>query len=350
MKHRADRRIRHVALTVLADVNIPLAKFPVVKNRHYVAFGPEVTGKAPKQIVKIYVESVRQFLPEVIVSSSKQRWIPFIAKTGERFYPIESITEHLFTRIGQTLGLEMAETALAVLRGQLRLISRIFVPPAFAPNRKQQLMHGAEVLTAYLDGDRPFVETITKHNKKQASSVIYIDDIFNAISHVFPHHASELIRELSKVLLFDAWTGCLDRHLYNWGVVRGIDDAMAPRFAPIYDTARGLFWRHKDGDLLRKFVGENGRLRREKYIREAKPELGVPGSEVNCSHIEMFSYLMRNCDNETRRWASTTFSDQNRTFVCEMIEREFGRTLSPVRIQAIVELLHDRHSLLSQFY
>lgn len=323
--------------------------FPVVKNTHYVTFGPEVTGKAPKQTVKIYVETTRKILPTILVASNKQRWIPFIAKTGERYYPVESITEHLFTRIGQTLGLDMADTALVVMRGQLRLISRVFVHPSFVPNRRQQLVHGAELLTSYLDGDRPFVETITVHNKKKASSVIYVDDIFSAITHVFPHHASQLIRDLCKVLLFDAWTGCLDRHLYNWGIVRGIDDAMPPCFAPVYDTARGLFWRHSERDLMQNFIGANGRVKREKYIREAKPELGVPGTVENCNHLTMFKHIMENADVETKNWAATTFSDENRTFVCQMIEHEFGRILSSVRIQAIVELLHDRHALLSHY-
>lgn len=337
-----DNRLRHVVVTTYADGRSNLRGIPIVKRKNHVASVLEITGRAPKQEVLVY-----EF--RKAVSVRENLWSRYIAKTGERYYPIESITEHLFTRIGQTLHLNMAETKLSIIRGQLRLLSKVFVP-----SRRFQLIHGAEILTAHLDGDKEFVQEIVRGQKKLASSIVFVDDIIEAIQNMFPNHYNPLVEGLLQTLLFDAWSGCLDRHLYNWGVIRDVTDRLPPAFAPIYDSARGLYWRHTDRDL-RDHLGDRGKAKRSKYIDDSCPELGAKGQVRKCNHFDIARRIIALCDSPSHTWASqtknwlcTTFTDDARNLVCRMIENEFGIMLSPVRIKAIQQTIIDRHEKFSQ--
>lgn len=48
------------------------------------------------------------------------------------------------------------------------------------------------------------------------------------------------------MLVFDAIVGNNDRHFYNWGVIVDLKGMKPPRFSPVYDTARGLFWNQSE--------------------------------------------------------------------------------------------------------
>lgn len=57
----------------------------------------------------------------------RQRFERYIAKVGSRFYPNESITDQLLTRIGQSFGLSIADSKLRLIDGQVRFLSRYFL-------------------------------------------------------------------------------------------------------------------------------------------------------------------------------------------------------------------------------
>ncbi len=92
-----------------------------------------ITGDAPKDFItdSEYREGHR---------SRRQRRESYIAKVGSKFYPNESITEHLITRIGQTYGLKIAESKLRMVAGQVRFMSKYFLD-----RQKESLTHGAEI-------------------------------------------------------------------------------------------------------------------------------------------------------------------------------------------------------------
>jgi len=98
----------------------------------------ELIGKVPKQIADIKTFTPRKSRIQGDVPGV-HRWL---VKTGERHYPIESIREHLFTRLGNVVGVNMAFTKLMVVEGQVRLCSRIFV------SGSRTLVHGAEILSS----------------------------------------------------------------------------------------------------------------------------------------------------------------------------------------------------------
>ena len=77
-----------------------------------------MAGDAPKDFLRIYQYGQGR-------RSRPSRWPAWIAKVGHKYYPNESVTEHLLTRIGQFLGLKVADSQLMWFGGQLRFFAHI---------------------------------------------------------------------------------------------------------------------------------------------------------------------------------------------------------------------------------
>jgi hypothetical protein len=81
-----------------------IGKLDVLKNHQYRVEGRyAITGDAPKEFIKVYEYSEGQR------KINQKSWSLYIAKTGHKWYPNESVMEYLLTRIGQTLGFDLAE-------------------------------------------------------------------------------------------------------------------------------------------------------------------------------------------------------------------------------------------------
>ncbi|HEY0657893.1 MAG TPA: hypothetical protein VGD05_05440, partial [Pyrinomonadaceae bacterium] len=89
-----------------------------------------VPGEAPKDFI-----TAKEYTPGKI---SRQE--SYIAKVGAKSYPNESITEQFITRIGQSYGLNIADSKLRLIDGQVRFMSKYFLKRS-----SQQLTHGAEL-------------------------------------------------------------------------------------------------------------------------------------------------------------------------------------------------------------
>ena len=115
---------------------------PVMKcSNYFVDDSVTVDGDAPKKFVGIYDHQLLGHKHK----ANRNNWIRYIAKTGHKWYPIESITELLLNRLGLIFGLNMAESRIAMMGGQLRFLSRYFLNPV-----KEELVHGADILNKNL--------------------------------------------------------------------------------------------------------------------------------------------------------------------------------------------------------
>lgn len=158
MKTREKSSWRIAQAPVLNDSGFRLrglAGIAAVKPDRCVVEDVTITGEAPKDFLRIYLHGEAR-------RSNRKAWPRFIAKVGHKWYPMESITEQLLTRLGQTLGFVMADSRLFWVRGQLRFCSRYFLGPG------ESLVHGAEIFWGYLN-DRDFVERIEA--EKQARNL-----------------------------------------------------------------------------------------------------------------------------------------------------------------------------------
>lgn len=141
------------------------------KGCYCVVKGYSLMGEAPKSFIRVYEYQKGG----VQRKSNPNSWALYLAKTGHKWYPLESITEHLIARIGKELSLNMAESRLVEAGGQIKFLSKYFLKP----EKGQELVHGMDIIVAYLGGDRPFVEEIAL--QKREREFFTLEDTVQAI-------------------------------------------------------------------------------------------------------------------------------------------------------------------------
>ncbi|MEM7657180.1 MAG: hypothetical protein AAF399_13685, partial [Bacteroidota bacterium] len=135
-----------------------LGKIPSLRSGYYLLLNNAIGGDAPKDFIQVYQYGIGR-------KNTPSTWPRYIAKVGHKWYPMESITEHLLNEIGNALGVRMAESLLRMAHGQLRFLSRFFL------KKNQSLTHGAEIYSAYLgEQDQTFVDEIERQNLSSSLS------------------------------------------------------------------------------------------------------------------------------------------------------------------------------------
>lgn len=289
-------------------------------------------GDAPKNFVRVYAYGkVRRDTP--------RKWPAYIAKVGHKWYPNESITEHLLTRIGQLLDLKMARSSLRSAHGQIRFLSRYFLSP------KQNLVHGTEIFAGYLE-DEAFVKEVERAGADR--DLFTFQFVHKAIRSEFPDQESSILEAYTRMLVFDAIVGNNDRHHYNWGVVVHPHPEHTPYFSPIYDSARGLFW----NDPEEKLQGieqdpDPNRLPAflDRYIKNSRPKTGWEGKN-NLNHVSLIGNIYK--DYPVLRPALVNLCDPRLVQkMQEVLDSEFNLLMSALRRRMILRCLQRRLELLS---
>lgn len=270
--------IEKVDIINFSSKNFKTKPINTIKTRDYVVLDLSIGGDAPKNFLKMYEYGKAK-------RNKIHKWPAYIAKVGHKWYPIESITEHLMTRLGDSLGLNMADSKLAILKGQVRFLSRYFL------KENETLVHGAQIFAGYLE-DLVFVEEVEK--QKQASAMFTFQFVKEAIESRFPRSAQEILEGYACMLAFDAIVGNNDRHFYNWGVIvneRGVNKGRKPpRFAPIYDSARGLFWNYTEEQVSSLVCHPQRNARIQKYVNRSKPKTGWDYQE-SLNHFKLLELI-----------------------------------------------------------
>jgi len=319
------------------------------KNSYCVVEGYSIGGEAPKSFIKVYEhqnlsksnsKKANKKLKQQKKANTKT-WTLYIAKAGHKWYPIESITEHLIARIGSETGLNMAHSRLAKIDNQVRFLSKYFIDPY-----KQELVHGTDILAAYVD-DRPFIHEIQKN--KREPEFFTLETVVDAIKHMFPEHYNEIIEQYFLMLIFDAWVGVQDRHFDNWAVVRSIYGTNAPYFSPIYDSARGLFWNEREEKIIIWYKYKQLESQIERLINTSMPQVGIMAGEKT-NHFRLIEEILSDKFIPIKSKASTIFSPHGLAKTQKMIEAEFDGLLSKRRIYLINKCLHIRYLKLKDLF
>ena len=296
--------------------------------------GYTLSGDAPKGFVRIYEYAVGGKVKRCLPTT----WTPYIAKTGHKWYPIESVTEYLLNRLGVIFGLEMADSRLCIINGQLRFLSRYFL------QKNDVLVHGAEMFAGYLE-DLAFVESV--ENADLSRTFFTLQFVEKSVEKAFQVEKQQILHDLIKLILYDAMVGNNDRHYYNWAVIRPFKMGMPARLSPIYDTARGLFWNVSDDRLEMRVKQKDTERYVKKYCDASRPKLGWDG-ETEQNHFQMVEKIYANefyiSQNEVRQ----LFGDEVLWAMKETINREFSRLLSPIRKLMINECLEYRHKKIKE--
>lgn len=158
---------------------------------------------------------------------------------------------------------------------------------------------------------------------------------------------SKTPRFLLPATQFDALVGAPDRHALNWAVLQDLSDPNGPRrFAPVFDTARGLFGDHDDAKL--RSVAEQGSKRIqahiENYANKSKPVFGCQAREAGdkVNHFELIEYSVTQLREDLALPMRQVINSFSHADVHRMLVRRFRRVISSLRLDFISELLRFR--------
>jgi hypothetical protein len=305
-------------------------------HQYFIVNDKSISGDAPKAFMHIYGYKKNSQIRKSNINS----WPQYIVKTGHKWYPVESVTEYLLNQLGVDFGLNMADSNIVWISGQLRFCSKYFLT-----EKKSELVHGADIFAGYL-GDRTFVENIEK--QQLSRDLFTLQFIEEAINYIFPRQKDEIMFELVKMLFFDALVGNNDRHFYNWGVIRNLDNSKKPAFSPIYDTARGLFWNDSESKI-EKISRDKNRMAShiKKYSDSSKPKIGWE-SETNINHFKLVEKIYKHTFYVSQDQARELFSDAVLKKMLFTITTRFKRFYSKERINIITKCIEYRYDSISK--
>ncbi|WP_026914214.1 HipA domain-containing protein [Christiangramia portivictoriae] len=303
-----------------------------VKRKNYNILTESVGGDAPKDVIKLY-----EYERGKVRRDKQNLWKKYIAKIGHKWYPNESITEHFFTSIGQSFGIDIANSKIIYAENYIRFLSEHF------HNSEQSLIHGANILSRYmLESDTKWLDELDQ--QRHLKGEINIKDVLIALEHVFPQ--VDILNAFIDMLIFDCLIGNNDRHYYNWGVVTHIRSRHEPYFSPIYDTARGLYWNRSEEFILslQNEKGDRQDEKIEKYINNSVPKISIPNNK-KCNHFQLIAYLKQNGYINTdhiNRWTCTNSLEKT----LQILDISFGKLFTTERREIIKKVLNLRFQTL----
>ena len=330
--------IPDVEIKYRSDYQIDWSKHvrPLIRNRYKIQSAAELSiqGDAPKDFVRLREQergAVSSGRRRRRISRRTSKWRAYIAKVGSKWYPIESVTEQLVTRLGQIAGLRIANAQRRIVGTQVRFLSRYFL------KRGEQLYHEFDMFRDLIGGE--IVDEIAKARLEPAFYTFQtIDD---AIAGRFPEEHAGIMRGLTEMIGFDALVGNNDRHPANWGIVVELKGARAPRFSPVFDTARGLFWNYTE-DKVSKTLANPKML--ESYIGRCAPQIGWD----EMGKLFHFDLVQRIAENHPEyrdclaKYAAPGFVDS----AVRILESEFDPIMSRARRALILRCLEERQRFL----
>ncbi|MGB5941587.1 MAG: HipA domain-containing protein [Leeuwenhoekiella sp.] len=313
--------------------DVKIENIPIVKERNYFVQPIPLDGDAPKQYIKAY-----HYYKNCPKRLRPKTWHGYFAKFGRKSYPHESITEYIINKLGENLGLSINDTRLVIIKSQVRFLSKNFL------KKNEKLIHGIEVLGEYFE-DVEFAKELDE-DKKERRKYLTFELIEKAFKHVYPGQAHHLLKELVKLIVFDAIVGNNDRHYYNWGLIGNIEkNTKSLQFAPIYDTARGLLWNITDKKLnkmLQNFE-EQGNDQLQAFIKRSRPRISFLGNS-KANHFELVGHLYHKA--EYREVIESLVNSRIRQEVLNTIEEYANLYFSEERKKMLIILMSMRFEVL----
>lgn len=273
----------------------------------------------------------------------------YIAKLGGRNNDLEVMTEYIIHLVGRNVGANVADAKIATYKGRLRFLSKYFLDR----EQSEELVHGVQLFRELYD-DATIHGVVREKDREQAMfSLQAIKEAFGAHYVDYgPEVEEDLFKALVEMVVHDAIIGVQDRHHENWGViVRRGRIGPPPRFAPLYDSARGLFCNHPDVELP-KFYGRGAQDRLDGYAARSRPLMGWNGLDPRpgrtlITHDQLVAAVYRDTPRLRPRIREMLAAYNWRTLQTEL-QRHLGFICSGRRISLIITLLRRRIALINR--
>jgi hypothetical protein len=281
---------------------------------------------------------------DILEDPATKAW--YIAKLGRRNNDLEVMTEYIIHLVGRNLGARVADAKIARYKGRLRFLSKYFLDPA----QDEELVHGIQLFREFYDEVTMRQVIGNEAREQQMFSLQAIRSAFGAHYLEYgPDVERSLFKSLVDMVVHDAIIGVQDRHHENWGVIvqRG-RAAPPPRFAPLYDSARGLFCNERDDRLARRVYGSPGWL--VKYVAKSRPLMSWEGLAPSrgrrfVTHEQLVAAIFRVMPDMRCRINGMLDRYEWRSLRDE-IQRNVGLLCSPMRLHLVLLLLRRRIHLI----
>lgn len=251
----------------------------------------------------------------------------------------ERVTEEIISKIGTMLPLKMANSKLVrIADTDVRFLSQNFVERG-----QYELLHGIELAARYLDTNQTELETVFELNNKHSEHNFYtIENMLTILGHLYPENFDSLKTGFLKMIAFDAVIGAPDRHAMNWGVLVPVESATSPvYYAPIFDTARGLFREYSDQDLLQAQQKKGlGRFIKD-YAERSRPIFST-GRGTQENHFTLVEWIYQRGLDEDCKSLCKVIDAVDISSIETMLQRKFRRIITQERIKIIENLLSYR--------
>jgi len=184
-------------------------------------------------------------------------------------------------------------------------------------------------------------EFAKRADERSFYTIDVVDDVLDLVAGSRENHPV-LRNAFARMMAFDALLGAMDRHAQNWGIIEDVAQRAPPRFAPIFDTARGLFLHHPDSGLpddrrdVPAFI--------EGFAARSKPLIGT-GRDPECNHFALIEFMVRHHPTKYRRPVQQILD----AFRPERVSRLLGGfhpLLTKRRLDLIDALFRYRHLVL----
>jgi HipA-like C-terminal domain len=260
----------------------------------------------------------------------------YIAKFGNKNGTIEVLTELFNNQLGTALGFEMAHSGVARLDDHPYFVTKNFRAS------DEALVHGSLMIETIFGAPKATEQIDFKHEQAFYS----VDVVRDVIFEFCQKDAEQVFRKFIEMLVLDALIGAMDRHAQNWGVLQTTTTPNHCRLAPIFDTARALFWDVPDGRLA---AYETSSSRLQKYIENSKPCIGPESNHPkknSCNHFDLVMNLMRLYSHQTTEALQKIPTDADSRAAIMLSSLPFGSAFSDTRKRLIVKTLGTRSARL----
>ncbi len=279
--------------------------------------------------------------------------VAYVAKKGRLAEGAfrECVTEEIISKLGAMLPIRMAKSKLVRLPvpkghpADVRFLSRNFIRRG-----GEVLIHGIEIVGEYFNAKPEEVEAAFNLRDKRSEQDFYTTRNMVEVLKWFCRPGAELdgiLDGFARMLAFDALVGAPDRHALNWGVVASLEDPTRPRrFAPLFDTARGMFREHSDQKLAE--IAAEGRQGEHisNYAEKSRPIFGTGGAPQDgqrCNHFELVEHALRHLPDDLGHTMARFIRAIRLPQMEVMIQRRFRRVITALRMSFILGLLRCRY-------